>query len=94
MLGVVVNGILRNGPAPIVIERFAGVRVDVEAREVAAGNVEADAMAAWEHQRSRIHLDGELIDFSRFHQRRLLEGITVSRAHNAVRNIQVHACRE
>ena len=51
MARIGVDRVLRDSPAPIVVERLAGVRVHVEPREVAAGDVEPDAVPALEDER-------------------------------------------
>ena len=42
-------------------ERFAGIRVDVKPRKIAARYVDADAMAMCEDKRRRIHLDSKFV---------------------------------
>src|SRR5689334_5581223 len=59
--GIEVNRVLGDPPAAVVVERLAGIGVHIEARKVAARDVEADAVAAPEEERGRIHLDGELV---------------------------------
>ena len=61
-----VDGVFGDPPAPIVVERFAGIRIYVKPWEVAAGDVHAYAVAALEHQRRRIHFDGELLGLPGF----------------------------
>jgi hypothetical protein len=39
-----------NAPASILPEWFPGVGIDVESREVAAGDIDADAVTALKHQ--------------------------------------------
>src|SRR5207253_9174944 len=58
----------RHHQAAVVAQGFAGVRVHVEAREVAAGEIDPDAMALLEDVRGRVQLDGELVGPARFHQ--------------------------
>src|SRR2546430_13753588 len=41
----------------VVVQGLAGIGVDVEAREVAAGDVQPDPVAVPEDERGRIHLD-------------------------------------
>jgi hypothetical protein len=45
MLRIMVDVIYRSCPAPIVIQWLARVRVHVKAREVAAGNIQSNAVA-------------------------------------------------
>src|ERR1035438_10928216 len=55
-----VNRVLGRLPAMIVVEGLAGVRVHVESREVAARDVQANAVAALEDEGGGIHLDREI----------------------------------
>jgi hypothetical protein len=43
--GVVVEGVHGGLHAAMIVERFAGVGVHVEAREIAAAEIDADAVA-------------------------------------------------
>src|SRR5215469_7030829 len=61
MRGIQVHGVLRDARAAVVIQRLAGIGIHIEAREVAARDVETDAVVASEEDGSRIHLDGELV---------------------------------
>src|SRR5271155_4583084 len=61
MLGVQVDRVVGDLRAAVVVQRFSRVWVDVEAGEIAARNVETDAVAPLEYQRGRIHFDGELV---------------------------------
>jgi hypothetical protein len=45
MLGIVIDCVHRDRRASIVVQRFAGIGVHVEARELAAGDVNPDAVA-------------------------------------------------
>src|SRR5204863_5795511 len=46
VLGVVVDGVVGDGPAPVIVERLAGIRIRVEAREITARNVQPDPVSA------------------------------------------------
>jgi len=46
VIGAEIDGVFGDVPAAIVVERLAGIGVDVEARVVAGGDVEPDAVAA------------------------------------------------
>lgn len=63
MLRARAAGVLRNLPTTVVIERLARVWVDVAAREVAAQDVEANAMAALKRQRCSILPIGDYSPF-------------------------------
>ena len=49
----------------VAAHRFAGVGVDVEAWEVAAGDVYSDAVSGFEEVAGRCQFDGDWIDFAR-----------------------------
>src|SRR3989442_8448822 len=65
---VVEDRVVGHHPAAIVVERLAGIRVHVEAREIAARDVEAGAAAFLEDEGSGIQLDREGVDLSRLHR--------------------------
>jgi hypothetical protein len=44
------NGIFRHPPAAIVVERFAGIRVNIKPWKIAARNVDAYSMASLENK--------------------------------------------
>ena len=48
MRGVVINRVARNHRASVSVERFAGVRIRIEAGKVAARDIQPDAMASLE----------------------------------------------
>jgi len=83
-----INRIVRHGPAPIVVERLARVRVEVEARQITARNIQANAMSALEDQRCGVHLDGEGIYGAGLHQRGMGERIAIARPQDAVPHVQ------
>jgi hypothetical protein len=60
---VVIDGVVGPGHPAMAVQRLAGVGIDVEAGEVAAGDVQADAVAFPEDVRCRVELDGELVGF-------------------------------
>src|SRR2546428_632692 len=74
MAGIDMNGIDRDLSAPRHPFRFAGIRIDVEMREVAARDVEADAVPCLEEIARREWLDRDLGDLARCQQFRLLPG--------------------
>src|SRR5262245_9057939 len=51
----------------VAADRFAGVRVDVEAWEVAARHVETNVVAPGEQVARRRELDLNRVDFARYH---------------------------
>ena len=94
MLRIKVNGVLRYLRATVVIERFAGVRVHIEPRKVAAGDVQPNPVSPLENERRRVHLDGELVWLAALQKLRLTEAIAVTRPHNAIGDIEIHAGRK
>src|SRR5262249_12395568 len=58
----------------------AGVGVVVVAWEVGAGDLEADAVAGEEHVGGGGHVDRDLVDLARGHQRGLAQGVAVAHA--------------
>jgi len=67
MLRIVVNGVGCNRPSAIAIKRLASIGIHVEAWEIAARDVDADAMSLLEYERSWIHLNRELVHLSGCH---------------------------
>src|SRR5215211_3473801 len=57
---------------------FAALGIDVELREVRAGDVEADAMALPEKVRGGERLDRDRVDLPRLHRRRPLPGVAIT----------------
>src|SRR5580700_5503829 len=72
------HGVARHAPRESRALRRTGVGIHVEVREVARGNIEADAVSAHEAVRSRERRDGDPTDLARLHERRFLEGVTVT----------------
>src|SRR5947209_15499368 len=58
---VVEDRVVGQVPAAVVVERLPGIRVHVEAREIAARDVEPDAVAPLEDEGSGIELDRERV---------------------------------
>ena len=94
MCRVGVDGVLRVLPTTILIERLAGVWIHVEAGEVAAGDVDAEAVSALEDQRGRVQLDREFIGLSGVQQFLVVQVVAIAGPHDAIRDIQIHAVRE
>src|SRR4051794_3470770 len=68
VLRAVVDGVVRGDHSSILSEWLAGVRVRVEPREVAARDVDADAMTLLENVRGGEGLDRKRIDCARRQQ--------------------------
>ena len=64
VVGIEVDGVLGGAGVGMAAHRFAGIRVDVEAWEVAAGDVDADAVSGFEEIAGRREFDGYRIDFA------------------------------
>lgn len=62
MLGVMVEGVGGGDEAAVSVQRLTGVGVDVEAGEIAAGDIDANAVAFLEDVGGGVELDGEGID--------------------------------
>ena len=63
---------------------FTGVEVAVEAREIAAGNFQAQAVAGEKDVASGPEVHRNVIDFARLGQFRPLNGIAITQAENAL----------
>src|SRR6266496_683325 len=94
MLRVVVHGVLSNSPAPVLIEWLAGVRIDIESREIAARDVQPDSVTAPKHQRRRIHFDSEFRRAIAVEHPGRLERFAIAATHDTVTDIQIDACRK
>src|ERR1035437_5246611 len=62
MRGVMIHGIVRDTPALILSEGFAGVGIDVEPWEIAARNIDPDAVPLFEHVGGREWIDLQAVD--------------------------------
>ena len=67
MSTVMVYGIVSNHHSPVLSNRFTRIGVDVKARKVAAGNIQAYSMSLLEQVTGRIEDDGEKVDIPRLH---------------------------
>src|SRR5438034_8461709 len=94
MVRIEVHGVLRQAPAPVVVERLARVRVDVESRETAAGDVQSDPVIPLKDERGRIHFDRELVRLTRLDQLGFARPASISRPYDAVRDVEIDAGRE
>jgi hypothetical protein len=93
MIVVQINRVMGDLGATIVIQPLTCVGVDIEARKVAARDIDANAVAALEHERRRIHLDGELIRLIRLEHLCFAKPVTIAGPHNAVGYIEFDAVR-
>ena len=67
MLSIMVQTVERFLRVSMSPHSLAGVRIQAEHREVAAGNVEPDAMSLAEQVGRRPQIDGDLVDSARLH---------------------------
>ena len=86
-----VDGIVGDERVGMLADWLAGVRVEVEAREVRAGNIEPDTVAGLEQVAGGRQRDAHLVDFARCHKRFLLEAIAVAAADDRVDQVHVVA---
>src|SRR5207245_540804 len=86
---LMIDRIVSHRPAPVVVQRLAGVRVDIKPGKVAAGNIQPDSVSLGEYKGRWIHPDLEPIDLPRLHRRRLLQRIAIPRPHDAIRDVQL-----
>src|SRR5713226_1311946 len=77
-------GRLPAGAGGLVLAR---VQVAVEAREIAGGDLDADAMTGQEDVAGGPEVDGEASDFSRDKRRGRRARVAVAGAHDAVRQV-------
>jgi hypothetical protein len=59
---IVVNRVHSGGRSAVVVERLPCVRINIKTREIATGDVEADAVTFLEDHCGRIHVYRNLID--------------------------------
>src|SRR5688572_12513132 len=88
---VVVHGVVRRHHPPVLLERLARVRVQVEARKVAARNVEADPVPLLKEVGRRVEVDPHPVDPPRLHELRPLERAPVPHARDGVADVEVEA---
>ena len=65
---IVVNRVHSAGRPAVVVERFPSVWINIKTWEIAAGDVEADAVTFLEDHCGRVHVYRNLIDVSRLHE--------------------------
>ena len=75
----------------MLLQRLAGVGVHVEAREIAAADVHANAVAFLEDIARRIQPHRERINLAGFHELLFLQRIPETRATNAIGDVHVEA---
>jgi len=90
---VVINGLRGYAGQTMAVQRFARVRVHIEAWEVRTGNIDANSMSLSEHVGCRIQLDRKFICLARRHQDFFPERLAKSPADNAVADIEVKPAR-
>ncbi len=79
--------------AAVLLERLAGIGVHIEAREVAAADVHAQAVAFFEDVAGGVEFDREGIDLAGFHELFFLQRIAEAGANDAVGEIEIKTVR-
>ena len=87
MLSVVEDRVHRGNRRPRGLRARARIRVAVESREVAARDVDAQAVSLQEDVRGRPELDPEAVDGPRNHGLGLLHRVPVARPEDPVRQV-------
>src|SRR5262245_444370 len=93
MAGIQVNRILGDLEASMPLQRLAGVGIDVKAREITAGDVQANLVPSFENIGSWIEGYDEWIRLARLQQRRLLQRVAIAGTNNRVADIELEARR-
>ena len=88
MIPVVVDCILSNSNLSVLADGLPCIWVDVEAGEVAAGDIQTDAMALFEKVAYGIENDIYFAYLTGFHHFAVVPVIAVSGTLNAVRQVQ------
>src|SRR5207253_6116143 len=65
---VVINRVVGRHQPPMLLQRFAAVWVYVEAREVAARNIESNAVSLGEDIRCRVKVNRDWVHVARLHR--------------------------
>src|SRR6266536_5412946 len=89
MRTIVVDRVGRDARAPVVVERLPRVRIDVEAREVAARDVDPDAMPLPEYVGRRIELERERVDLAWLQEPFRSQSLPETPSHDAVCDVHV-----
>jgi len=86
---LMIDRIVSPPPAPVVVQRLAGVRVDIKPGKVAAGNIPAGFGVPCRIQGTLVHPDLEPINLPRLHRERFLREFAIPRPHDAIRDVQL-----
>ena len=65
---IMVNRVHSGGRPAVVVERLPCVWINIKTREIATGDVEADAVTFLEDHCGRVHVYRNLIDLSSLHE--------------------------
>ena len=87
MFAVVVDGIRSFDPARSTFWIVAGVEIAIEAREIATGDFQPQAMSGKKDVAGGPHVDIELVDISWLHELRLLLGGAIARPQDSIGQI-------
>ena len=83
----VIDGLLRGLQNRLVRQPTPGVRIPIEAREIAAGDLDPDTVPFQEHVARDTGIDGKRIDLAGPRQLGFFQPISIANAQNAVREI-------
>ena len=83
-----VDRILRNDNTSVQADGFSGIWINVEAREVAASNIQTNTMTLFEQVARGVEADIKFVHLSRFHYFAVVTVVAVSGTQNAVRQVQ------
>src|SRR3990172_991159 len=89
-----VEGVIGSLYSSVHSQGLAGIGVDVEAGKVAAGDVDADAVALLEDVGRGKGLDLEAVNLTRGHQLLALGTVAIAGAQDAVREVHLETRRE
>src|ERR671913_878035 len=89
VLRIVIYRVLGDAPAPVLVERFPSIGIDVEPRKIAARYVETNSVTAAEHQRRGVHLDREFHRASRHEHFGVRQRLAIAGADDAVSNVEI-----
>src|SRR4051794_35532570 len=94
VLGVVQDSLVGATRAGVVADRVSGVQIAVEAREIAAADLDPDAVARLENIARHPEVDLELVDLAGCQQLGRTTSLAVAPAHDAVAQVPGGAVRE
>ncbi len=87
--GIVVDRLVRFDLSAVQSEGFAGVRIDIKTREVAAGDIDPDTVAFLEDVGRWERFDQELIGLAGLHELLLLRRVPVPCPKDAIGDVHL-----